>query len=379
MNLAQLAIAQAMGGGSREQTGQVFTGDASGGFSLDTSNVVSTGTVDQVVASYGAASAAVGDQAQRLAIAEHASAAIAGIVLPGIGAVVLEYVFANVGPAHGGTGACGDGQPHRELFGTWESNIGAYDATKGSPLTSGIAGSRVFDAASDFEILAYATLRSDYDAGLDCQHPAGPPNPLGALFLSLLKSYNKVHAGQEPVTHVRRWTTTQPGTFGGQQIPGTAVDRWTDDPITLALEGAVAASVVNQPIGNTVDPVVGLVAGRVITVSFTANTGAPTGSTSTNIPKGGSLIPSTYVQPPPAPTVSFHGLALPMGGALAHMNLGLVSKPPAASAPVTPAPSAVGLVSVLGVGVTLAVGWPWLAFGVLGAGAIVGAIKTWAE
>jgi hypothetical protein len=303
-----------------QHTGQeaplsVDVSDTGLSYSVNTQGANAGAAAQSAAAAYLASSGDPGSQALRKSLAETMLS-----VVPVLG-WLAQGAIAAVGWAQGGGGVCADGQPHSDLFGTWESNIGSYDASKGRPLTSNIAGSRIFAPVSAFEAAAYTALRTDYDSGLTCKTYGVPPVPLGAVLVTLIQAYNKAHPNNTPTTYVRRWTTTKAGTWQGQQIPGTAVDRWSNDPITLALEDEVAAQVVNQPIGNTVDPVVGLVAGRVVTVSFAVNDGPP--STGSNIPTGGKLIPAGWTAPPPkAPPPKLAPIKpAPVGGSAAAATL----------------------------------------------------------
>ena len=280
-----------------QHTGQeaplsVDVSDTGLSYSVNTQGANAGAAAQSAAAAYLASSGDPGSQALRKSLAETMLS-----VVPVLG-WLAQGAIAAVGWAQGGGGVCADGQPHPEEFGTWESNIGSYYASKGQPLTSNITGSRIFAPVSAFEAAAYTALRTDYDSGLTCKTYGVPPVPLGAVLVTLIQAYNKAHPNNTPTTYVRRWTTGPCGTFGGQQIPGTCITRWSNDPITLALEAEVAAQVVNQPIGNTVDPVVGNVGGRVVTVSFSVNDGPP--STGSNIPTGGSLIPKGWAAPPPS-------------------------------------------------------------------------------
>ena len=246
--------------GAGGSTAPTLTTDASGNLVIDASNVtVNASTVSQLQSIGNNPSAWLSSQEVPLAYAMMATIPVLGWITEGI--------IAAVGWASGGGGLCADGQPHTDAFGSWESNLGAYPI---HPI-----------GQNDFDAAAYATMRVDYDTGLQCKFAGQPPVPLGEVFGQLLAAYNKANPGP-PIKHSRLFRVYEGG-WQGKSTGTRGLSPVVPDPVSMGILDLWSSQ---HPGGvPDADPTLPPV-GSVVTVYYSANDRP-------KAPSGGSLPGST--------------------------------------------------------------------------------------
>ncbi len=185
----------------------------------------------------------------------------------------------------------------------------------------------------------------------------------GMLLAGFVTAWNKAHQGpQRKITY----TVPQPG-----GVP------LVDDPLAPAFWGLAWAA--GKPAGSTISVVINDPRGAAVNkdcwpLGSKCLNGQPITLSETNVlPTGGSLIhaPAPAPPPPPAPARAPVRIVLKMPPRQAP-----APAPLAVLAP-RPAPSYVGIVSLVSAGTTLAFGAPLITLSILGIGGVTGLIKWW--